>query len=1028
MANIKNFGIVGLGSNVQFGKGGAKLVQTEGTFAAKSADNAAFVRFAIANAVAGDDAVTLQQLNAAVAAVSGDFDALQLELDATQAGAGLAADGTYAAPSTGVLTGATSLKDADDKLAAALAAETAARSAADLEVSNAVAAVDARANAIQTELDVSQAAIGLTPEGALSLADGNYLANATTIVEAVEALDAAAKAAADTADASKTVADAAAANTVALDGRVDAAELDIAALEGNSVAQQAEIDANAAKNDAQDVRLDSLETLAADDTRLVNLEANAVSQQDAIDAAEAAATLLAGRVTTAEGDIDALELATAANAVAQQTAIDAAAGRLTTAEGDIVALEGDRAAAEAAHAALLANAIVKDGSVAFTGNQSMGENRLTNVADPVDAGDAANKGWVETKVAALGNAFNYVGTLSGGADEETAFDLATIEEGGKDVGDYYKVIALGYFKLGAQVVFFNTNDGLVFNEAGGFDKIDNTDATVSGTAGQIAVDGNVDTGYIVAIDGAYTAARQLEVSNEAAARAAADAVLTNAVADVAADLATEITDRATAVAAVQAELDATQADLANAIAAYEAADAALVLDIANVASDVAGVASDLAAEVSAREADVAALEANAVSQQAEIDALEAAIGDDSRLVALEGNAVAQQTEIDALEANAVAQQGAIADLVAADVVLDGRVDAAELDIAALEGNAVAQQTAIDALVAADVALDARLDTAEADVIALEGNAVAQQAEIDALELALENLSQDTITSLDSNYAVHAANTKVEVTALDAASKLELTLSDTEARLSVASTEVDADLRLVAQGAGQVIIGDEGVGIIQADDTYDMTVAGGAGGGNLNLKGAEVSIQDEDGASVATFVSGGSANLVLETTNNAVSFTAAGVDADVDLVFDPKGAGRVDVSGAKVVNVADGVAATDAVNKGQLDVALAAAEVGHVVSVAASVDSTNGAVALGEITGLVTRVRVVILNAYNAGATVTVGTSTLASDLVAAADLDESAAGVYIIETAREYEAADLVVTIAGATAGAAKVYVEYIKG
>ena len=1016
MANIKNFGIVGLGSNVQFGKGGAKLVQSEGTFAAKSADNSAFVRFAIANAVQNDDAVTLQQLNAAVAAVSGDFDALQLELDATQAGAGLAADGSYVAPSTGALAGATSLKDADDKLAAALAAEAAARAAADLNLGNAVAAVDARANAIQTELDVSQASIGLTPEGALNLADGNYLANATTIVEAVEALDAAAKVAADAAAAAQADADAANAAAAALDTRVDAVETDVAALESNAVSQQAEIDAANAKNDAQDLRLDNLEALVADDTRLDNLEANAVSQQAAIDALEAADVALDARLDTAEADIVALE----GNAVAQQAAIDAAAARLTTAEGDIVALEGDMAAAEAAHAALLANAIVKDGSVAMTGDLDLGNNNISNVATPLVATDAANKGYVDGVVANLGNAFNYVGTLSGGADQANAFDLATLPAEGKDVGDYYKVIANGFFKLASEVRYFNTNDGLVFNEAGSFDKIDNTDSVVTGTAGQVVVDGNVDTGFIVSIDGAYTDARQLEVSNEANARAAADAVLTNAVADVAADLAQEITDRAAADTALGVRIDGVEADLAQEIT-----------DRANAVALVQG-------EVDALEGVVAALEtsttANAVAQQAAIDALEAAVGDDSRLVALEANAVAQQADIDALEAadvaldgrldtmeaNAVAQQAAIAALEAADVALDARLDTAEADIVALEANSVAQQADIDALEATDVLHAGRLTAAEA-------NAVAQQAEIDALENALENLSQDTITSLNTVYSVHAANTAVEFAATDAAVGLDLTLSDSEARLAVNSTAADADLRLVAKGAGQVIIGDEGVGIIQADDGYAMTVAGGVGGGNLNLKGAEVSIQDEDGTSVAKFVSGGSAGLVLETTNNAVSFAAEGVDADVDLVFDPKGAGRVDVSGAKVVNVADGVAATDAVNKGQLDAAVAAAEVGHVVSVSTSVAASNGAFAIGEVTGMVTRVRVVILNAYNSGATVTVGTDTLASDLVAAADLDESAAGVYIIETAREYEAANLVVTIAGATAGAAKVYVEYIK-
>ena len=1020
MANIKNFGIVGLGSNVQFGKGGAKLVQTEGTFAAKSADNSAFVRFAIANAVQNDDAVTLQQLNAAVAASGANLALLQGEVDRIEAGAGLAADGSYVASETGVLAGATSLKDADDKLAVALGQEIAARAAADADLANAVAAAHNKANAVATELDVSQAAIGLTPQGALNLADGNYLANATTIVEAVEALDAAAKAAADAAaNAQESVSE--------IDTRVDALEsnasaqgIAIEALQSNAVAQQGQIDAANAKNDAQDQRLTSLET--AVDSRLDDLEANASAQGNAIADLVAEDLALGGRLTTAEGDIDNLE--TRAGSI--ETAATTLTGRVSAAEDDIEALEADMAAAEAAHDALLANAIVKDGSVAMTGDLDLGNNNISNVATPLVATDAANKGYVDGVVANLGNAFNYVGALANaGATTEEAFDLASLPAEGKDVGDYYKVTKNGYFKLGAEVRYFNTNDGLVFNEAGSFDKIDNTDSVVSGTAGQVVVDGNVDTGFIVSIDGAYTTARQLEVSNEASARAAADAVLTNAVADVENDLSQEITDRTSADNALGLRIDGVEGDLNQEIT-----------DRANAVSAVQG-------EVDALEGVVSALanstNANAAQQQAAIDALEAAVGDDSRLVALESNAViydgkftalenadvALAGRVGTLESNAAAQGNAIAALEAAEVALDDRLETAEGKINTLESNASAQGIAIAGLQAADVALGGRLDT-------MESNASAQQAEIDALEEALENLSQDTITSLNKVYSVHAANTAVEFAATDAKVGLDLTLSDSEARLAVNSTGADADLRLVAKGAGQVIIGDEGVGIIQADDGFDMTVAGGAAtgdaaAGNLNLKGAEVSIQDEDGTSVAKFVSGGSAGLVLETTNNAVSFVAEGVDADVDLVFDPKGAGRVDVSGAKVVNVADGVAATDAVNKGQLDAAVAAAEVGHVVSVSTSVAASTGAFPIGKVTGLVTRVRVVILNAYNSGATVTVGTDTLASDLVAAADLDESAAGVYIIETAREYQAANLVVTIAGATAGAAKVYVEYIK-
>lgn len=183
-----------------------------------------------------------------------------------------------------------------------------------------------------------------------------------------------------------------------------------------------------------------------------------------------------------QGEIDAEETARA-NA---DTALD---GRLTTVEGSY---------------------IHKDGSVAFTAAQSMGGFALTNVLDPVAAQDAATKNYVdteitavETQIAALGNAFNYVGVLTGGVDEPSAFDLSTLVATDREAGDYYKVTTAGWFTYNAVAKYFNLGDGLVFNTNGGYDKIDNTNSEVQGTANYIAVTGSADSGFVVDVDTAF---------------------------------------------------------------------------------------------------------------------------------------------------------------------------------------------------------------------------------------------------------------------------------------------------------------------------------------------------------------------------------------------------------------------------------------------------------------------------------------------------------------------------------------------
>lgn len=720
MANIKNFGIAGVSSDVQFGKGGAKLIEASGLFQARNADNANYVRMQAAAPVGSDDLTTKLYVDDEVALLQG-------ELDATQLGAGLETDGSFTVANTNYIDAATSLKNAAELLDTALKTEEDARIAA------------------------------------------------------------------------------------------DAAE------------------------------------------------------------------------TTAR---------------------------------------------EAAISALQANAVLRDGSQAFTGNQSMGGNLLTNIGTPVDNADAATKGYVDASIAVLGNAFNYVGVLSGGVDSGSAFDLATLPAGQTDSGDYFKVANAGYFTFGSTTLFANVNDGIVINTDGGIDIIDNTNSTVAGTVDFVDVSGSADTGFTVDLSATFKdrmTQAETDIDAEEAARIAADNTLQSNI-DAEAGL------RANADTLLQSNIDAEET-------ARIAADDAL---------------------------------------QAELDATQLGSG------------------------------------------LDANGGYIVLGSSTYLGNATSLASATEAL---DVA-------------------VAQVAN------DLANLSQDEIVSLDTFTSVRAANTGVEISVDVGGSKTKVmdvvggvdTNTDLtvnfgtadEIRLEAAGSVPDVDIRLVPQGAGQVFIGETGDGTIQADDGFNLILAGGdnasGDGGDVVIRAGDgsgadgiVDIQNANEASIARFVGTaadtGYATVTSGTTT--VTFGAEGTETDISLVLAPKGAGTVDASSARVVNVAAPVDANDAANKAYVDSQIA----GGVDTLIVDITETTGTVSLGTITGTVLRVKVVVTTAYSSGATITVG-SAADTDLIAtSAEIDESATGIYLIEAAEQVSATEIVadITAGSGSTGVGRIIVEYQK-
>jgi hypothetical protein len=124
--------------------------------------------------------------------------AIQAELDASQAGAGLAVDGSYVAPTTSnYLAATTSLANADLALDTQLAATEAKATANAADIVNINSALSTNSTnatnadaAIQAELDATQAGAGLAADGSyVAPATSNYLSATTSLAGADAALD-----------------------------------------------------------------------------------------------------------------------------------------------------------------------------------------------------------------------------------------------------------------------------------------------------------------------------------------------------------------------------------------------------------------------------------------------------------------------------------------------------------------------------------------------------------------------------------------------------------------------------------------------------------------------------------------------------------------------------------------------------------------------------------------------------------------------------------------------------------------------
>ena len=122
---------------------------------------------------------------------------------------------------------------------------------------------------------------------------------------------------------------------------------------------------------------------------------------------------------------------------------------------------------------------------------------LTASSAPSAWTDVVRKTDLDSAVSALGSVFHFVGDVSSAT---TPLDLSTLSD--TATGAYYKVDVAGAYTDGATTFNAKVGDAFVKTTTG-WQKLDNVDAVVSGTSSEIAVTGDENVGYTVALDSAF---------------------------------------------------------------------------------------------------------------------------------------------------------------------------------------------------------------------------------------------------------------------------------------------------------------------------------------------------------------------------------------------------------------------------------------------------------------------------------------------------------------------------------------------
>lgn len=122
---------------------------------------------------------------------------------------------------------------------------------------------------------------------------------------------------------------------------------------------------------------------------------------------------------------------------------------------------------------------------------------LTASSAPSASNDVVRKTDLDSAITALGSVFRFIGDISAATNN----DLLTLSD--QTTGAYYRVDVAGTYVAFSDSFDLKVGDAIV-KTASGWQKIDNVDVEVLGTVNEIAVTGDENAGYTVAIDPAFS--------------------------------------------------------------------------------------------------------------------------------------------------------------------------------------------------------------------------------------------------------------------------------------------------------------------------------------------------------------------------------------------------------------------------------------------------------------------------------------------------------------------------------------------